>query len=100
MNRYSYEADPVPNQVKLDYKYFIVEYIPITLDRARVKIASKVDMHMNLIPQFIVKASALKFGYDYFYNILKINSRFSGSPWEEKMKKNPSVYEYFINKVA
>lgn len=100
MTHYGYEVKPNPKEVILDYKYFIIEYTPISINRARVKMASKVDMHMKFIPQFILKSSALKFGYDYFNNIRKVNNSFEGSPWEAKMRKNPSIYEFFINKIA
>ena len=92
MNRYGYKAKTKPNEVKLEYKYFIVEYTPISIDKGKVRIASKVDMNMKLIPQFILKASAVKFGYDYFDNVRKINKNFKGSLWEQKMRANPALY--------
>ena len=55
---------------------------------------------MKLIPQFILKTSAIKFGYDYIDNVRKINNNFKGSLWEQKMRVNPALYEFFIDKIA
>lgn len=70
----------------MEYIFFIVEYIPITKNRAKVRLASKVDMKLNFLPQFIINMSARKFAFDYFKNIIKMNKNFKGSPWERKIK--------------
>lgn len=67
--------------VRLEYKFFIVEYTPISKTRAKVRLASKVDMKLNFLPQFIINMSARKFAFDYFKNIIKMNKNFKGSPW-------------------
>ena len=85
--------------IRLEYKFFIVEYIPITKERARVRLASKVDMKLNFLPQFIINMSARKFAFNYFKNIMKVNNKFKGSEWEEKIKKNPDFYRFFQSKV-
>lgn len=72
--------------VNLRYKYFAIEYTPVSMDRAKVRIASKVDMQMSYAPQFLLKSSAVTFGLDYFNNIKTINKTFSGSAWDQKMK--------------
>jgi len=76
-----------------------VEYIPVTKTRAKVRLASKVDMKLNFLPQFIVNMSARKFAFDYFKNIIKMNKNFKGSPWEAKIKKNPDFYGFFRKRV-
>lgn len=76
-----------------------MEYIPINRDRARVRLASKVDMKLNYLPQFIVNMSARKFAFDYFKNIIKMNKKFEGSEWQKKIKENPDFYNFFRKKI-
>lgn len=57
--------------IRLEYKFFIVEYIPTTKHRAKIRLASKVDMKLNFLPQFILHKSARIFAFDYFKNILE-----------------------------
>lgn len=83
----------------MEYKFFIVEYIPITKERARVRLASRVDMKLNFLPQFILNASARKFAFNYFKNIMKLNEKFKGSKWEEKVKENADFYMFFRKKI-
>jgi hypothetical protein len=58
----------------------------LSINRAKVRIASKVDMQLSYVPQFVLKSSAITFGMDYFTNIMMINKKFSGSAWDMKMK--------------
>lgn len=76
-----------------------MEYIPISRERARVRLASKVDMKLNFLPQFIVNMSARKFAFDYFKNIIKVNKKFEGSAWEKKINENPDFYHFFGKKI-
>lgn len=85
--------------VRLEYIFFIVEYIPITKTRAKVRLASKVDLKLNFLPQFILNMSARKFAFDYFKNIIKVNKNFKGSPWEKKIKQNPDYYGFFRKRI-
>lgn len=38
-------------------------------------------MKMNFIPSFIINASARRFAFNYFKNIIKVNKKFKGSLW-------------------
>ena len=49
---------------------FIVEFKPVAKGRARIRLASKIDMKMNYLPLFILNKSARIFAFDYFRNIL------------------------------
>ena len=72
-----------------------MEYVPVSKGRAKVRLASKVDMKLNFIPQFIVNVSARKFALNYFKNIIKMNKKFKGSDWEKKINENPDFYRFF-----
>ena len=80
--KYGYKVPAESDYVRLEYKFFIVEYIPITKERARVRLASRIDMKLNFLPQFILNHSARKFAFNYFKNIIKLNENFKGSKWE------------------
>ena len=56
-------------------------------------------MKLNFLPQFILNASARKFAFNYFKNIIKLNKNFANSKWEEKVKENADFYMFFKKKV-
>jgi hypothetical protein len=85
--------------VRLEYKFFIVEYLPLTKQRAKIRLSSKIDMKMNFLPLFILNKSARIFAFDYFKNILKIGKTYQGSPWQKKATERPDIYEFFIKKI-
>lgn len=97
--KYGFKVPEKSDYIRLEYKFFIVEYIPITKERARVRLASKVDMKLNFLPQFILNMSARKFAFDYFKNIIKVNKKFEGSEWDKKIKENPDFYSFFKRKI-
>ena len=65
--------------VSLDYKFFMLEYKPISKTRGNIKMASCVDMNLEFIPKFILNKTARIFAFDYFKNMLKISKKFKGS---------------------
>jgi len=75
--------------VRLEYKFFIVEYIPLTKKRAQIRLASKIDMKLNFLPLFILNKSARIFAFDYFKNILDRTKNYEGSAWQQKVKEKP-----------
>lgn len=79
--RYQFKVPDKTDLVRLEYKFFIVEYIPVSRTRAKIRLASKVDMKLNFLPQFILHKSARTFAFDYFKNILKKSNKFKGSAW-------------------
>lgn len=98
--KYQYKVPEKSNYVRLEYKFFIVEYYPINKERARVRLASKIDMKLNFLPQFIINVSARKFAFNYFKNIIEVNKKFKGSKWEEKIKQNGDFYLFFKRKIS
>ena len=97
--KYGFKVPKTSDYIRLEYKFFIVEYIPITKERAKVRLASKVDMKLNYLPQFIINISARKFAFDYFTNIIKVSKKFEGSDWDKKIKQNPDFYQFFASKI-
>ena len=89
---------PPPNDkyVRLEYKFFIVEYKPVAKGRTRIRLASKIDMKMNYLPLFILNKSARNFPFDYFRNILDRVKNYKGSEWEKKVAQRPDMYEFFF----
>jgi len=49
--------------------------------KAKIRLASKIDMKMDFIPKFILFRSARIFAFDYFKNIIDRIKNFKGSPW-------------------
>lgn len=87
--KYDFNVPPTSKLIRLEYNFFIVEYKPIGLDRAKIRIASSVDLKMNYLPNWIISISARKFGFNYFVNIIKAQKKFEKSPWAEKIRQRP-----------
>jgi hypothetical protein len=69
------------------------------MTKAKIRLAVKVDMKLNFLPQFIINMSARKFAFDYFKNIPKLSRKFKGSDWDKKVQENPEFYQFFAKKI-
>jgi hypothetical protein len=99
LKKYNITLPPADKYIRLEYKFFLIEYIPLEGKRARIRLASKIDMKMDFIPKFILFRSARVFAFDYFKNIIDRIKNFKGSPWEKKLKENPEMYKFFRKKL-
>lgn len=97
--KYGFKVPEESEYVRLEYKFYIIEYVPVTLTKAKIRLAVKVDMKLNFLPQFIINISARKFAFDYFKNIPKLSRKFEGSEWHQKVKQSPEFYEFFAKKI-
>jgi len=79
--------------------YFNVEYTPLSRYKAKVRFAAKADFKLTFLPLFILLKSAKIFTYDYFMNIVKLAKNYSGSEWEDRVRKNPMMYDFFQTKI-
>lgn len=80
--RYDFKVPPpTKDLVRLEYKFFIVEYKPRPNGKAIIRLASKIDMKLNFLPLFILNKSARIFAFDYFRNILDRTKKYVGSAW-------------------
>lgn len=67
--------------VRFLYNFFVVEYIPLSRTRGRVKIANNIDMKFSFLPYFVLHRTTVMFGLDYFKNVIKVNEKFENSGW-------------------
>ena len=65
--------------IDLNYKFFLLEYKPVSETRGLIKMASCVDLKMNFLPKFVLNKTARMFAFDYFKNMIDINLKFAGS---------------------
>lgn len=70
-----------PELVELEYKFYIIEYCPISATRGKVRLATNIDMKISFLPLFIINKSLRIFSFDYFKNILKVSKNLKGSLW-------------------
>ena len=63
-----------------------------------MKLAINVDLHLS-IPMFILATASENFGMDFYKNVRKTSKKFEGSEWEEKMKENPSFFQFLQRRV-
>lgn len=73
-----YQVHENQNAVQLDYKYFILEFIPENKSKGFLRMALNIDMKLN-IPMFIMTPATTGFGLDFYSNILKMARSFEGS---------------------
>ena len=85
--------------MELEYKFYIMEYTPISQTRGRVRLATNVNMGLAFLPLFVVNKSCRVFAFDYFKNVMRVSKEFKGSKWEQKMRENQEVYGFFRRRV-
>ena len=68
--------------VQLDYKYIIMEYVPISKGRGIVRIANNVDMKIDIVPLAIMEFICKKFCVDFLEIVMNVSGKFPGSKWE------------------
>ena len=84
-----------PNCVTIDYKYLIVKYVPIGVNRGRISVAVNIDMKLNYVPLAIMEIVCKKFCRDFMGVVMEASAKFKGSKWEAKMKKQPDTFQFF-----
>lgn len=62
--------------VRLEYKYYVFNIMPLGPNRCYVKIVLNVDYKINLVPKSIQNWCARKFAYYLFERIIKKASNF------------------------
>ncbi len=58
--------EPNSELVELDYKFYIMEYTPVTMNRGRIRLATNVNMKLGFLPMFIINKTCRIFAFDYF----------------------------------
>ncbi len=51
--------------------------------------ATCIDLKISILPKFILNKTARLFAFDYFKNMLSINRKFEGSPWDMAILSKP-----------
>lgn len=97
--KYDFFVPQNDKYVRLEYKFFLVEYIPLGGSRAKIRLATKIDLKMDFVPNFILFRSARIFAFDYFKNIIEGVKNFKGSGWEKKVQENPDLYRFFRKRI-
>lgn len=59
-------VDKDPNYVELSYKFYIMEYIPLSANRGKIRLATNVNMKLGFLPFFIINKTCRIFAFDYF----------------------------------
>lgn len=73
----------------MDYIFFNLSYTPISRDKGRIRMATCIDLKISILPKFILNKTARIFAFDYFKNMIGINKKFVGSPWEKAILNKP-----------
>ena len=76
----------------MGYKFYALEYKPVTLTRGKIRLISNVDFKLKFLPMFILRKSAAYFGVNYFRSMSKLNKKFKGTKWDKKIEENPELY--------
>ena len=72
--------------VELQYKFYIIQYTPLSERKGKMRLATNVNMQLGFLPMFIINKSCRTFAFDYFKNMMNVNKKFKGSEWQKKMQ--------------
>jgi len=53
----------------MGYKFYSLEYKPVSLTRGKIRLISNVDFNLRFLPMFILRKSAAYFSVNYFKNV-------------------------------
>ena len=67
--------------VRLDVKYFCIDYKPISKNRAIIRTVTKADFKLTFMPLFILQRTARTFTFDWFEGLLAKAKGYKGSKW-------------------
>jgi len=67
--------------VRLDVKYFCIDYKPISKNRAVIRTVTKADFKLKYMPLFILQRTARTFTFDWFKGLLEKANNYKGSKW-------------------
>jgi len=90
-----YTVHKTPGAVQLNYKYFVIEYTPVSTTEGWIKLALNIDMKLRGVPMFLLDFGCRNFGFDFISNILKIARKFEGSEWQTRVERDPALYNFF-----
>lgn len=65
-----------PDLVELSYKFYIMEYIPVGINRGKIRLATNIDMRLGFLPMFVINKTLRIFAFDYFSNLMEVNRKF------------------------
>lgn len=82
--KYQVTVPPVGKCVRFSYIFFTVECQILGRNKLRVRMASSVDMKMNLLPNFVISVAARKFTVDTFMAMLKYEKTFEKTEWAKQ----------------
>ncbi|KAL4461803.1 hypothetical protein ABPG72_017067 [Tetrahymena utriculariae] len=92
----------IPQQtkyVRLEYKYYVFNIIPLGPNKCYVKIVLNVDYKIPLVPKSIQNWCARKFSLYFFEKIIKKATNFQGTNWEKAMIKNKEFYDWLESQI-
>ena len=81
--------------IQINFEYLIIKYVPTGFQKGKASIALNIDMKLNFVPLGLMEMACKKICFDFFEVVMEATSRYPGSEWEKKVKKNPETYHYF-----
>ena len=74
-----HDKDAIQSMV---YKYFFMNYEPITKGKGKVTLVMNVKKDTSILPDFLVRMIVVKFAMIFFEEIISISNKFKESKWE------------------
>ena len=85
--------------VQLNYKYFLLKYVPIREGVGKLTFAFNIDNGIHFLPEWLEDYIVRDFGKKLFERILEISKKFSGSKWDKAVKEKPELFEFVKQRV-
>lgn len=61
-----FQIEKDPNYVELEYKFYIMEYIPIGPSRGKIRLGTNINLRLGFLPFFIINKTCRIFAFDFF----------------------------------
>lgn len=93
--KFGYKCECNKEFIQLDYKYLVLKYEPIRRGKGKVTIVMNVNPRLDFLPMWLLEKVSVQFGQDFLTNVLKTSGKFKNSQWEQNVKKNPHLFNFF-----
>lgn len=58
-----------------------------------------VDTKVDLVPIWLQDKISQDYGENFLLNLINLSKNFKNSIWEEKVKANPNLHDFFKNRI-
>ncbi len=53
-----------------------------------------IDLKLKYVPMYLIQIGSITFCEDFYNNLVRVSQIFKGSKWEQKVSKDPELFQF------